>query len=170
MRRAIVDLSAPIVLTTFVLGVLVVLNTVGRETAFHVWLLVVCGVLMLATLRATRAALPERGRSRFELALHRAPPPDERPPQLERVERGVTLGVSLAQDFHARLRPLLRDAARARLAVTRGVDLDSPAGRAALGEEAWELLRPDREPPEDRFGPGVDRRELARLVDTLERL
>ena len=169
MRRALLDLSAPVVLTTLVLGVLVVLDTVGRETALHVWLLVVCGVLMLATLRATRAAVPVR-RSPFELALRRPAPPDERPPQLERVERGVTLGVSLAQDFHARLRPLLREAARARLAVSRGVDLDSPAGRAAVGEEAWELLRPDREPPDDRFGPGVDRGELARLVDTLERL
>jgi hypothetical protein len=170
MRRSIADLSGLLVLTTLVLGVLLALHTIGRELALHVYLLVVGGLVMLATLRATRAALPERRRSRFEQALHRPPPGDERPPQLDRVERGVTLGVSLAQDFHVRLRPLLRDAARARLAVARGVDLDSAAGRAAVGEDAWELLRPDREAPEDRFGPGVDRGTLARLVDTLERL
>jgi len=127
------------------------------------------GLAMLGAARATGRALPVR-RSAFERALRRQPPEDARPPQLERVERGVTLGVSLAYDYHARLRPLLREVAAARLALSRGIDLDSPAGRAALGEEAWELLRADREPPEDRFGPGVDRGALARLVATLERL
>ncbi|HET7045571.1 MAG TPA: hypothetical protein VFI37_12030 [Gaiellaceae bacterium] len=170
MRRSLADLSGLLGLATLVLGVLYVLHTLGRDLALHLYLLVLCGILLLATLRATRAALPERDRSRFEQALRREPPGDERPPQLERVERGVTLGVSLAQDFHVRLRPLLREAARARLAVSRGVDLDSPAGRAALGEEAWELLRPDREPPTDRFGPGLDPARLARLVDEIESL
>ena len=82
------------------------------------------------------------------------------------MERGVTLGVAHAFDFHARLRPLLRDVAAARLALSRGIDLDSPAGRAALGEEAWELLRPDRPAPDDRFGPGVPAERLRALVDS----
>jgi len=169
MRRSLADLSGLLGLVTLVLGVLLVLHTVGRDLAFHLYLLVLAGLAMLGAARATGRALPVR-RSAFERALRRQPPEDARPPQLERVERGVTLGVSLAYDYHARLRPLLREVAAARLALSRGIDLDSPAGRAALGEEAWELLRADREPPEDRFGPGVDRGALARLVATLERL
>jgi hypothetical protein len=170
MIRSLAASAGLLALATLVLGVLLALHTLRRDLTFHLYLLAVGGIVMLAALRATRAALPERRRSPFETALHRTGAADERPPQLERVERAVTLGASLAYDFHARLRPLLRDAARARLAVGRGVDLDSPEGRAAVGEEAWELLRPDREPPEDRFGLGADRATLARLVDTLESL
>lgn len=170
MRRSLVDLAGLLALTTLVLGVLLVLHTLDRDLGLHLYLLALGAIVMLAALRATRAALPERRRSPFEAALRRAPLADARPPQLERVERSVTLGTSLAYDFHARLRPLLREAARARLAVRRGVDLDSPAGRAAVGEDAWELLRPDREPPDDRFGPGLDPARLRRLVELLETL
>jgi hypothetical protein len=40
--------------------------------------------------------------------------------------------------------------------------------RALLGEELWELLRPDRRPPEDRLGPGLPLPQLQAAVERLE--
>ena len=39
-----------------------------------------------------------------------------------------------------------------------------------LGEDAWELLRPDRPEPRDRDAPGIPLRRLRTVVDTLEQL
>ncbi|HET8606627.1 MAG TPA: hypothetical protein VFL66_06310 [Gaiellaceae bacterium] len=170
MRRALGHVAGGLALATVVLVALLLVNVVRRELVLHVYLLVVAALAMLGALAATRAAAPRGGRSAFETALRRVPPDDERPPQLARVERGVTLGVAHAFELHARLRPQLREAAEARLAVRRGIALDSPAARAALGDEAWELLRPDAEPPDDRFAPGVEPERLRRVVETLENL
>jgi hypothetical protein len=166
VTRRLADLAGAAVLLTVVLVVLLVLRPISTDLTLHVYLLCITGLVLAGAL----AALPERGRSDFELALRRRTRAAERPPQLERVKRAVTLGVGSAFELHARLRPLLRDAAAARLAAGRGVDLDSPAGRAAVGEEAWEHLRPDREQPEDRFAAGVDEAALRRIVATLEEL
>ena len=169
MRR-VFDLLGLAALTTIVLGVLLVLRPFSRELALHLYLLALGAIVMLGAVAATRAAVPERRRSAFDAALRHRPPADARPPQLERLERAVTLGVAGAFDFHARLRAVLRDVAVTRLAVERGIDLDSPAGRAALGDEAWELLRPDREPPDDRFAAGISPARLRALLDRLESL
>lgn len=170
MKRALGEIAGMVALTTLVLLVLLATNPLREGLVLHVYVLVLGGLVMLGALAATRAAAPARGRSPFERALHRLPPADERPPQLARVERGVTLGVAHAFELHQRLRPQLREIAEARLAVRRGLALDSPAARAALGEEAWELLRPEREPPEDRFAPGIDAERLRRIVERLENL
>lgn len=162
MRRAV----APAVFASVVFGVLLALAPVSRTLLVHAYVLVLAGLVLAALV----AALPTARSSAFDAALRRPRPQEARPPQLERVERNVTLGVANAFDFHLRLRPLLRDAAAARLAAARGVDLDGPAGRAAVGEEAWELLRPDREPPDDRFAAGIPEQRLRRLVDVLETL
>ena len=34
-----------------------------------------------------------------------------------------------------------------------------------LGDDAWELLRPDRPPPADRTAPGLSLRRVRELVD-----
>ena len=39
-----------------------------------------------------------------------------------------------------------------------------------FGPEAWELVRPDREPPVDRLGPGVRLADLRAAVHALERI
>ena len=138
----------------------------GRDLTLHLYLLALTGIVLAAAV----TALPTRGRSGFDAGLRPRPRAGARPPQLERVERTVTLGVANAYDFHARLRPLLRECAAARLATARGIDLDSPGGREAVGEESWALLRPDREPPANRFTPGPDEQDLRRLVQFLETL
>lgn len=169
MRRILGDLAVLVVLATIVLGGLLVYHPVGRSTVLHGYVLVVGALAMLAALAATRKLLPAAGRSAFAAALHRPPPEDERPPQLARVERSAALGTAYAFELHQNLRPQLREIAQAQLAA-RGVELDSPAGREAVGEEAWELLRPDRGEPENRFAPGIERDRLRRLVRTLENL
>lgn len=166
MRRRLFDLAGGAVLASVVLVVLLVVQPFGRELALHLYLLVLTGLVLLAAV----AALPSRARSAFDEALRRPAPQPSRPPQLEHVERLVTLGIANSYDFHARLRPLLRDVATARLGRARGIDLDSPAGRTAVGEDAWDLLRPDRPAPEDRHAGGVDAQRLRRLVDFLETL
>jgi hypothetical protein len=166
VKRRLLDALAGAVLVSVVFVALLVLRPFGRQLVLQLYLLALTGLLMVAIV----GALPARGRSAFEAALRRPQAEERRPPQLERVERTVTLGVATSFDFHARLRPLLREVAAARLATARGVELDSPAGRAALGEDTWELLRPDREPPADRYAPGPDEQRLRGLVEFLETL
>ena len=59
-------------------------------------------------------------------------------------------------DLHYRLRPTLRETAAGLLAVRRGIELDREPDRGAraLGDETWQLVRPDREPPDDRAAAG----------------
>jgi len=167
--RRLVDAAAAALLATVVLGGVLVLQPVGRDLALHVYLLALAAIAMSVAVSVARAAVPVAARSPFAEALRRRPPEPQRPPQLERIERAVTLGVANTYDFHARLRPVLRDVAAARLARS-GVDLDTLAGRAAVGDDAWELLRPDRPPPDERFARGIEPQQLRSLVDMLETL
>ena len=74
--------------------------------------------------------------------------------------------------MHYRLRPILREIAQQRLATRHGLtlDRDTAASRAVVGEETWELVRPDREPPDLRYAPGVHAGELRHVVAALERI
>lgn len=124
----------------------------------------VLALAAIALARATRllGSDAEAPVSRFELALRRTPDVQARPPELVRVEREIVLGTTSAGHLHTRLLPLLREAAAARL----GPRLT----RETLGDEAWELLRPDRPEPLDRGAPGLPLRRVRDLVATLERL
>src|SRR4249920_2452583 len=103
-------------------------------------------------------------------ALELEPVESVRPPDLERTERLLTISAATAFDFHYRLRPILREVAEQRLADRRGLRLDAggPEVEAALGDELWGLLRPDREAPKERFIPDVDRDAIQRAVERLE--
>jgi hypothetical protein len=96
-------------------------------------------------------------------------PAPAHPPQLARVERAAQ-SISLASDVQLNLRPLLREIAAERLRA-RGVDLDRrPAdARRLLGEALWELVRPDRPPP-DRHAGGLTPAQLDAMLDRLEEL
>ena len=136
-----------------------------------VYILVVGGLALLEVVMATRQAYPRAARSALAEALDRQPPGPLRPPELERLERELTLGSSTAFDLHYRLRPTLREIADERLAA-RGLRLDGggAAVEEALGQELWELVRPDREPPVKRFAPGISPPAAARVVERLETL
>jgi hypothetical protein len=104
-------------------------------------------------------------------ALARKPSRPSRPEDLEQLERYVTIGSASAFDLHYRLRPALVAIAEG-LLWGRGVDLFAEPERArrVLGEDAWELLRPDRPPPEDRHGRALAGGELETVVAAVERV
>jgi hypothetical protein len=136
--------------------------------AARVYALVVCavalGIGLLALRRAYPPAAPLR-RGASASPLRRRPPPT-----LARIEDEVALGVAGAFDLHHRLVPRLRSIAAGLLTSRRRVSLEaSPEeARRALGDEAWELVRPDRPPPVDRQARGIPPEALGRVVDSLE--
>jgi hypothetical protein len=161
-------LILPFLLVTVGLVIALGLHPVAtdRILAAYVLALAALGLELMTRVLSSRSAT--RQPSEFEQALGRNTPKPTRPTDLLRIERELSLGVASAGHLHARLLPLLRDAASARL----GFDLyRSPArAQAALGDEAWELLRPDRPAPEDRHATGAPLRKVEHCIETLERL
>jgi hypothetical protein len=172
MRRLAFTLGATAAGVGLLVAVLLAVSTVPRARVLDGYVLFVGGLLMLGLVSATREASAGEEGSLYERALRRRERPSARPHDLAKLERAVALGASSSFDVHVRVRPVLRQIASHRLAARRGVDLDSgtPEVRAALGEELWELLRPEREPPDDRFGPGLPVPRLRAAVELLERI
>ena len=127
------------------------------------------GLIVLAS-EVARIAPPAE-ESLLETALDPEPPEEQSIPELNRLDRELTMGSTRAFDLHYRLRPVLREIASARLEL-RGLSLDSGsrAVQETLGEELWELTDPDREPPDDRLAPGAGLEKLDRTITRLERL
>jgi hypothetical protein len=144
-----------------------------RELAARVYAIFV-GVLAVRLLvRAVVVATTAPQERPFDLALRgRAvrPLPIAKEPGLIAHETGSATNRAL--ELHHRFRPRLRRIAADRLAANHGVDLDegTESAKRLLGDEAWEFLRPDREPPADRFGPGMPLAKLERIVSAVERL
>jgi hypothetical protein len=155
----------------------VLLHSAFAGLALRVWLVGVGAVLFWGVVRAAlrpwtegEAGLAPTGVPGFSLpGTWRRRPPPERLRQLEELERAVDFSLGTAFDLHFRLRPHLVRIAATRLAA-RGVDLQTQPDRARqlLGPDAWELVRPDREPPEQRAGRGADLPLLRRVVDQLD--
>jgi hypothetical protein len=122
---------------------------------------------MIWTLGVSAALSPRPSRRPRQAQRLQPAKPDE----LARVERSVDLARSQASALHMRLRPLLREAAAERLS-RRGLDLDSGDARvrSALGEDGWELLRPDREPPRNPLAAGLPLDRLDHVIERLEAL
>jgi hypothetical protein len=171
VRRALQIARFPVLLT-LLLAIVLVAAPGRAEIALHVYVLTLVAVGLGHTLAALRAALPPRRPSAFDAALERRKRRVQRIPELERMEREVSLGLATAFDLHYRLRPRIRGVAAELLAARRGIELDAQpdAARRALGEDAWEIVRGDREPPRDRFGAGLEIDSLRLAVDALEAL
>jgi hypothetical protein len=88
------------------------------------------------------------------------------------MERELVLGSADADHAHRRLLPLLRSAAAARISAKHGFELARrpEAARALLGDDVWDLLRPDRPQPADRHAPGLPRAEVAAVIERIESL
>jgi hypothetical protein len=161
-------LTLPFLLVTIGLVISLGLHPVAtdRILAAYVLALAAIGLELMTRVLSSRSVTGQP--SEFEQALTREPHKATRPTDLLRIERELSLGVASAGHLHMRLLPLLREAASARL----GYDLyRAPLrARAMLGDEAWELLRPDRPAPEDRHGTGVPLRKVEHCIETLERL
>jgi len=172
MRRRFAAPVAAFGLETVVFVCAVVVAPGRTSLLTHVFLVVIAaealGACAFALARSLRASEP----SQFELGLSRPVREVERPGQLARLEREVTLGRQTAWDLHARLLPTLREVAAGLLSAHGGVTLAHEPDRAAavLGADAWELVRTDRPRPEHRHDPGVDAAALDRALASLERL
>ena len=140
-----------------------------RTRALAAYLLALAALGVVASLRAVLRPRRASG-SAFEAALAVRSARPERLRSLERMEHDCIQGLANPVDLHRRLRPILREVAGQRLAARHGIELDQrpEAARALLGEEAWELVRPDRPHPDELSGTRLDATGLRRVLDILE--
>ena len=169
MRRDVYGaLRALTIPTTALVGVAALAP--GRlELALRIYALLLAGAVAVLALLALRRAFPSE--TPLDL-VGPAPRRSLQPPSLGRMKNEVALGVASSFDLHFRLVPRLRAVAAGLLAFRHGVSLtDDPArARALLGDDAWDFVAPDRVAPQDRLSGGVPARDLARVVDALERV
>jgi hypothetical protein len=171
MKRAAIRVVGAVFFASALLLALVLAFPGNSGVFVGVYELVLGGIGLAVLVAAFRPLRPQPWeRSPFD----RRPERPERPSavgELERIDRLVVLGCANAFDLHFRLRPLLRDLARERLHAGHGVELDRHPERARplLGEELWEVVRPEREIGR-RSGPGLPPAALAQLVERLEAL
>jgi len=153
------------------LGVVIALAVAPdrRDVFLDLYVLALGGIALVRLVGLTRRRLAPGERSPFAEALRTEPSRPTTVAERDKLAREVGLGMQTAFDLHFRLRPVLVEIARNRLAA-RGVALEQARARDLVGDEAWELLRPDREAPSDRNSPGLRPDELSRLVGALERI
>jgi hypothetical protein len=123
--------------------------------------------------QAVRVATSAPGPFPFDEALLQ--PPEREIPRArepDRIAFEVGAATHRALELHHQFRRRLRRLAADRLASEHGVDLDADqdAARSLLGAEAWDLLRPDHQAPEDRFGPGMPIEDVTKIVTAVEDL
>lgn len=170
MRRDVGAAAKVLVLPTLVL-LLTIGAVPGRlPLAIRAYALLLCGVALVLVLLALRRTYPPAAPLRGKVAGDRQR--RKPPPTLARMEDELALGVAGAFHLHHRLAPRLRPIAAGLLSSRRRVSFDRQPdeARRILGEETWELVRPDRPPPEDRLARGIPRETAARVVDSLERV
>jgi hypothetical protein len=157
------------VVVTAAAGIAALASSGAHEIVFDVYLLCIGAVILLALVRTTRARLPAKRPSQFDAALAamRRPEAETGEPSLV---RELELSTYNGFHFHSRLRPLLRDIAAHRLRSRYGVELDLEPARARelVGNEAWDVVRPDRPGPDDRMAAGPSFADLRVVVEELE--
>jgi hypothetical protein len=164
VRRHLLDLAVLFIGGSIVAGYLAVSQPGLRNVILHSYVFVVGGLVMLGVIAAAGDAVPRRRRSDFERALAGLEPESHPIADLQRMERQVTLAAASAYDLHVRLLPHLREIAQCRLERSGRTSSPETLGRW------WELLRPDRPEPSDRFAPGISQNELRALVSDLEKM
>ena len=168
MKRQLLPIVGFGLLATAGLVIALIAAPERRDVFLDLYILALGGIAIIRLVTLTERRLGPGERSQFDDALTR---PVRRPTRIaerDKLAREVLLGMQTAFDLHFRLRPTLVEIARHRLAG-RGITLEhEERSRAALGDDAWELLRPDREPPRDRNAPGLPRDELDGVVRALE--
>jgi hypothetical protein len=159
-------------LATIVLVVLLSISKLSTTRAIAIWLVVLTALTLVALIRHARASRGPEPASRFEQAFQKPKTKLAQPEEFLRMDREIVLGIADADHAHRRLLPLLRAAAAARLAARYGFDLARrpETARTLLGDEVWELLRPDRPAPADRHGPGLRREQIAAVIERVESL
>lgn len=166
MRRDLRGAARLLVLPTIVLLAIALFAPGRLELGVRIYALILCAAVIVLLLSALRRAYPD------ETALYEPatrPTRSAPPPSLARIEHEAALGVAGSFDLHYRLVPRLRALAAGLLASRRQISVAAPdTAHAILGDEAWELVRPDRPAPEDRLARGITPPELEHVVDALE--
>lgn len=154
------------VLGVTVLSVVAVASPSNLRAAIHVLVPILAGLVI----RALAIDVLEGSTSAPGTATRRRRRPTDQPEGLRRIEAGLAVSPASAMQTHHRLRPVLRQIAADRLRVRRRIHLDeeSARARAALGEEAWGIVRPDLPTPTDRVSPGISLDGIDRVVERLE--
>ena len=168
IRRRLVGMF---LILTLALVIALGVRPVPVDRIFAAYAIAVAALGLLALTRTAHEAAV-RSPSIFEYWLMPRAEGNVRPPELIRIEREITLGAGTAAHLHRRLLPLLREAAGTRLSARHQIDFERrpEEARRLLGEDAWDVLRPDRPEPIDRNGPGLSLRRIGGVVKTLERL
>lgn len=168
MRRDALTAGKVLVLPTLILLFSVGVVPGRLPLVIRVYALCACAVALALGLAALRRAYPRARPLRTD--ARRRPGRRSPPPTLARMEDELALGVAGAFDLHHRLVPRLRGVAAGLLLSRRRVSLEREPdeARRILGDEAWQIVRPDRKPPEDRLARGITPDGLARVVDSLE--
>ena len=170
MSRKLLPILGFGLLATVLAAVALVAAPERRELILDIYVLVLGGIAVIRLVTLTRRRRMPGERSEFDDALLATHRPPVRIAERDKLAREVQLGMQTAFDLHYRLRPTLVEIARNRLAG-RGVSFENERrAKSVLGDEAWELLRPGREPPRDRNAPGIGTDELGRVVSVLERI
>ena len=140
-----------------------------RPALGRAFLLLVAVAVIARLASSARTGEPGADRSAYDRASRAGGGDPPVPDDLRRLEQTLWFASARQVDLHHRLRPVLREIAELRLAA-RGVALDGDeaGARAVLGEELWEVVRPDRPAPTDRTTPGLPPESLHALVDRLE--
>jgi hypothetical protein len=171
MRASIARAATGAVGATALLGILLNVAPHHGRRLLAGWLVVLAFLttrVLLGSLLDARAP----GRSAFEAALRPRTRRLAQPAELDRLRRTLSLSSASAMHADLRLRPRLRAVAADRLAWSHGVNLDTrpDAARAALGEPAWSLVRPDAPAVDDRDARGPGLGALDQAVRALEEL
>jgi hypothetical protein len=169
VTRRLARAAARLVLPTVVLGFVLAFKPGHAALALRIYALLLAAYALVIAIANLRRELPPATRLRVHVPRRARQQPPE---TLERLEQEAILGVSSAFDLHYHLSPRLRSIARDLLAGRRGISLenDGVAARAVVGEEAWDLVRPDRPQPQDRLARGIPPADLSRIVTALERI
>lgn len=152
--------------------VLLAIPKLSTPRAVAIWVVLATALVLFTLIQHRRGPAWSPPASRFEATLRSKKPPPREPEELLRMERELVLGGADADHAHRRLLPLLRSAAAARISSKHGFELARrpEAARALLGDDVWELLRPDRPQPADRHAPGLPRAEVAAVIERIESL
>jgi hypothetical protein len=164
VRRHLLDLIVLFCLSSLICGYIALAQPSLRNVTLHVYVFLLGALLMLGIVAAAGDAVPRRQRSELDRVLSEPRQREQRLADLEKTEREVTLATATAYDLHFRLLPHLREIAQCRLERT-----GKTSGPDTLGRW-WDLLRPDRPEPDDRFAPGIKQADLRALVSDLERM
>lgn len=172
MRADLLRSARTLVLPT--LALVVVLAFVPGEggLAARAYALLLCVLGLGLALASLHRGLPQERPLRARASRRRGGERRPLPETLERIEQETHLGIAGSFELHHRLRRRVRELAAELLATRRRISLDGQpeAARDVLGEVTWELVRPERPPPEDRFARGISTTDLGKIVDSLERI